>query len=162
MSALWRAAAVRGGIFLAFWLSLIGLSLSALPVGVVAAAAATWASLVLLPAGAQPVRLLPMLTLLPRFFWQSLLAGWDVARRAFAPRLPLRPGFVAYRCAHRRGPFRNTFATISSLLPGTLPCGEDDEHLIFHCLDVGQPVSDQLAVEARALAPLFEESAKDA
>ena len=162
MSALWRAAAVRGGIFLAFWLSLIGLSLSALPVGVVAAAAATWASLVLLPAGAQPVRLLPMLTLLPRFFWQSLLAGWDVARRAFAPRLPLRPGFVAYRCAHRRGHFRNTFATISSLLPGTLPCSEDDEHLIFHCLDVGQPVSDQLAVEERALAPLFEESAKDA
>ncbi|MBL8431566.1 MAG: Na+/H+ antiporter subunit E [Dechloromonas sp.] len=161
MSAMWRTAAVRWGVFLAFWLSLIGLSLSATAVGIVAAAAATWASLALLPPGRQRVRLLPMLALLPRFFWQSLLAGWDVARRAFAPQIPLRPGFVAYRCAHRPGHFRNTFATISSLLPGTLPCGEDEDHLVFHCLDVDQPVYDQLALEERVLAPLFAESAND-
>ena len=152
-----RTALVRWALFLMFWVALIGFSLSALVVGVVAAAGATWASLYLLPPGPQRVRLLPLVALLPRFLWQSLVAGWDVARRAFDPRLPLRPGFVAYRSGHAPGHLRNTFATISSLMPGTLPCGENEGELIFHCLDVAQPVREQLAAEEKALARVLEE-----
>ena len=158
MSFALRTALVRGILFLVFWVALIGFSLSALAVGIVAAAGATWASLYLLPPGPQRVRLLPLVALLPRFLWQSLFAGWDVARRAFAPRLRLRPGFVSFPCAHRPGHLRNTFATISSLLPGTLPCGEDEVSLLFHCLDVDQPVLEQLAAEQRILARVLEES----
>jgi multicomponent Na+:H+ antiporter subunit E len=34
------------------------------------------------------------------------------------------------------------------LLPGTLPCGAaEDDGLAIHCLDVTQPVVEQLAVE---------------
>ena len=157
MSPVVRTALVRWALFLVFWVALIGFSLSALVVGVVAAAGATWASLYLLPPGPQRVRLLPLVALLPRFLWQSLVAGWDVARRAFDPRLPLRPGFVAYRSGYAPGHLRNTFATISSLMPGTLPCGENEGELIFHCLDVGQPVLEQLAAEEKALARVLEE-----
>ena len=106
----------------------------------------------MLPPAPQRVRLGALVLLLPRFLWQSLLAGWDVARRAFDPRLPLRPGFVVFSSSHAPGHLRNTFATISSLMPGTLPCGENEDEIIFHCLDVGQPVLEQLAAEEKVLA----------
>ncbi len=162
MSFALKTALVRWALFLLFWVVLIGFSVSALAVGVVAAAAATLASLHLLPSGPQRVRLGALAALLPRFLWQSLLAGWDVARRAFDPRLPLRPGFVAFRSAHAPGHLRNTFATISSLMPGTLPCGENGDEIIFHCLDVGQPILEQLAAEEKVLARVFDEAPVDA
>lgn len=158
MSPALPTALVRGALFLVFWSALIGLSVSSLIVGIVAAAGATWASLRLLPPGSERVRLLPLVALLPRFLWQSLLAGWEVARYAFAPRLALRPGFVAYPSAHPPGRLRNTFATIASLLPGTLPCGESRGEILFHCLDVEQPILEQLAEEERALAGVLVES----
>ena len=152
MSFVGRTALVRWSIFLMFWAALIGFSFSALLVGVVAAGGATWVSLRLLPPAPQRVRLGALVLLLPRFLWQSLLAGWDVARRAFDPRLPLRPGFVAFSSRHAPGHLRNTFATISSLMPGTLPCGETEDEIIFHCLDTGQPVLEELALEEKVLA----------
>ncbi len=162
MSPVVRTALVRWALFLVFWVALIGFSLSALVVGVVAAGGATWVSLHLLPSGRKRVRLGALAALLPRFLWQSLLAGWDVARRAFDPRLPLRPGFVAYRSGHAPGHLRNTFATISSLMPGTLPCGENGDEIIFHCLDVGQPIVEQLAAEEKMLARVLDEAPGDA
>jgi multicomponent Na+:H+ antiporter subunit E len=42
---------------------------------------------------------------------------------------------------------------MTSLLPGTLPCGPDEEgSLAVHCLDVSQPVVEQLAVEETAFS----------
>jgi multicomponent Na+:H+ antiporter subunit E len=75
----------------------------------------------------------------------------DVARRALDPRLPIRPGFVAYATRLPRGLRRNTFATLTSLLPGTVPAGEQDGHLLYHCLDVEQPIIAELAAEEAAL-----------
>jgi len=34
-----------------------------------------------------------------------------------------------------------------SLMPGTLPSGEDGGGIAIHCLDVAQPVAEQLATE---------------
>jgi multicomponent Na+:H+ antiporter subunit E len=153
-----RAALGRGALFLVFWIALIGVSVPTLAVGAIATAGATWASLYLLPPAAQRVRLGALIALLPRFLWQSLLAGWDVARRAFAPHLRLNPGFVAYPCRHAPGHLRNTFTTITSLLPGTLPCGENEREIVFHCLDIGQPVVEQLVAEEKALARALEDS----
>lgn len=162
MSVVVRTALVRCSILLMFWVALIGFSFSALVVGAVAAGGATWVSLRLLPPTPQRVRLGALVLLLPRFLWQSLLAGWDVARRAFDPRLPLRPGFVAFSSRHAPGHLRNTFATISSLMPGTLPCSENGDEIIFHCLDVGQPIAEQLAAEEKVLARVFDEGPADA
>jgi multicomponent Na+:H+ antiporter subunit E len=87
-----------------------------------------------------------------RFLAQSVAAGWDVARRAFDPRLPLRPGFVVYPVGLPPGPARNVFTTITSLVPGTVPAGDDAGGLLYHCLDVEQPVMAQLAAEEAVLA----------
>jgi multicomponent Na+:H+ antiporter subunit E len=47
---------------------------------------------------------------------------------------------------------RNVFCTITGLLPGTLPSGSDqDGNLVVHCLDVSQPVIEQLAAEEAML-----------
>lgn len=120
--------------------------------GVLAAIAATWASMKLLPPAAGQVRLGTLALLLPRFLWQSLVAGIDVARRAFSPGLPLAPGFVQYRTGLPRGAARNAFEAISSLLPGSVPAGESETHIEYHALDVSQPVAEQLAAEEKAYA----------
>jgi multicomponent Na+:H+ antiporter subunit E len=145
-----RAAIARGAGFLALWVVLIGLDPIDLAVGACAAAAATWTSLRLLPPEAGRVRFAVLVALLPRFLWQSVVAGVDVARRAFHPRVPLQPDFVAYPVNLPRGQARNAFETITSLLPGTVPCDEDAQTIIYHCLDIGQPVVEQLAADERA------------
>lgn len=148
-----RAGTARALLFFALWLVI---DQSAKPAnlffGIVAAAAATWASLHLLPPAAGRVRIFVLLTLLPRFLWQSLVAGVDVARRAFSPGLPLNPGFVDYPTALPRGAARNAFELISSLLPGSVPTAEAEGTIEYHCLDVSQPVVEQLAAEERAFA----------
>jgi multicomponent Na+:H+ antiporter subunit E len=90
--------------------------------------------------------------LLPHFIWQSILAGIDVAKRTFSPELRLHPGFVACPLDLPEGLARNTFATVTSLMPGTMPCGEEDGVLIYHCLDITQPVVEQLWAEEALLA----------
>jgi multicomponent Na+:H+ antiporter subunit E len=161
VSIVLRTSLVRWALLLLFWSALIGLSPAALAVGVVAAGIATRASLQLLPPGPQGVRLGALIVLLPRFLWQSLLAGWQVARLAFSPRLRLSPGFVSFRSAYPPGHLRNTFATIASLMPGTLPCGESETEIVFHCLDVGQPVLAELAEEEAALSGVLARGAAD-
>lgn len=148
-----RAASTRGLLLFGLWM-VLKQSVATLDViiGVLAAVGATCASLYLLPPGAGRVRLLALVALLPRFAWQSLLAGIDIARRAFAPGLPLATGFVDYRTGFPRGQARNNFATITSLMPGSLPAGEGLDTIEFHCLDTGQPVVEQMAEEERLLA----------
>jgi multicomponent Na+:H+ antiporter subunit E len=123
------ALLVRGLGFLALWIVLMGWVPEQLVFGVATAAAAAWASIRLLPSGTLRIRPWALLALVPRFLWQSVVAGVDVARRAFDP----------------------------SLLPGTVPCGDDEGGVIYHCLDIGQPVLEQLSAEearlTRAIAP---------
>lgn len=147
-------AAVRALLYFGVWIIVDQSAKPAnLAFGVVATLAATWVSMRLLPPDAGRVRLGVLVTLLPRFLWQSLVAGIDVARRAFSPRLPLEPGFVDYPVGLPRGSARNAFELISSLLPGSVPTDETDTHIEYHCLDVTQPVVEQLAAEERAYAP---------
>jgi len=148
-----RALAVRALLYFAVW---IVVDQSAKPanlvVGVLASAAATWASLKLLPPASGRVRVGALLLLLPRFLWQSLVAGTDVARRAFALRPRLQPGFVDYPVGLPRGAARNAFELIASLMPGSVPSDETRDTIEFHCLDTSQPVVEQLAAEERAYA----------
>jgi len=147
-----RVAATRAIGFFVLWLTLAGASPADVPVGVVAAALATWASVRLLPAGQWRLRPIVLARLVLRFLYQSIVAGIDVAWRALDPHLPLRPGFVVYQPQLPPGLMRNAFCTITSLLPGTVPAGGDGGHLVYHCLDVDQPVVSQLAAEEIALS----------
>ena len=151
---LWRAALLRGLGFFGFWLLLAKPSAGTWPpagwtdgaVALLAAALATWTSLRLLPPGAGRIRYGALFRLVGRFLWQSLVAGIDVARRVFDPRLPLKPGYLAYPVRLPDGPRRAAFGALTSLMPGTLPVGDDaDGALVYHCLDLDQPVASGLA-----------------
>jgi multicomponent Na+:H+ antiporter subunit E len=143
-----RVAAGRATLFLAFWLMIAGYQPADLPVGLLAAAAATWTSLRLLPAAKIRLRFLSLAAFALHFMRQSAVSGVDVAWRAFNPRLPIRPGFIVYPCRLQSAGSRGAFCALSSLLPGTLPTGSDEDGaLLVHCLDVGQPVAANLAAE---------------
>ncbi|WP_371261347.1 hypothetical protein [Bradyrhizobium sp. WSM1253] len=43
------------------------------------------------------------------------------------------------------------FATLTSLLPGTVPAAEDDAHILYHCLNIENPAVAELAEEEAAL-----------
>ena len=138
--------------FYIFWLILYGVRPAGLPVGVAAAIMATWASRRLLPPGRGILRPIALVRLVLRFPLQSIIAGVDVAWRALDPRMPLQPGFVVYQSRLPSGPMRNAFCTMTGLLPGTLPSGSNENgDLVIHCLDVSQPVIEQLAAEEAEL-----------
>lgn len=139
---------LRALSFLALWVILIGTDLLNVIVGLFAAAAATWASLLLVPAGKGAVPPLAVAVLLARLPWQSLVAGVDVARRALDPRLPLRPGLVTCPTRLPPGPAQDAFRALMSLQPGSMPVtGGSEGEIVVHCLDTSQPVAAQMAAE---------------
>ena len=142
------SAIFRGAGFFCFWLVLTDADTSDLAAGVAAAVAATWASLRLMPVQQWSLRPIKLVKFVLHFLRQSIVAGVDVAQRALDPRLRLRPGFVVYQAHLPPGTARDAFCAIVSLLPGTLPCGPAEGNgLTVHCLDVTQPVVEQLAAE---------------
>jgi multicomponent Na+:H+ antiporter subunit E len=100
-----------------------------------------------------------LVRLAARFLWQSVVAGWDVARRALDPRLPLAPGFVEYPCGFAPGLARNAFASLTSLMPGTVPIADDGKSLRYHCLDVKLPVVESLGKEEALVARVLDRGA---
>ena len=148
--AVFAPVLARGAGFLALWLVLIGLDPKDLLAGVLAAAAACWASFALWPRGGA-ISVLGLVAFLLRFLPQSLLAGVDVARHAFAFRIGLRPGFATYDSAMLRGDRLRAFCAVMSLQPGKLPVSAgDDGEILVHCLDEREPVADQIAADETA------------
>ena len=148
-----REALARAGAFFLLWMVLMqSVKPADLAMGAFATGCATWASLRLFPPVAGELHFGALLRLVPHFVWESVVAGFDVARRAFDPRLPLRPGFVKCPLDFPPGFARNTFATITSLMPGAVPIDGDEEALEYHCLDTSQPVVEQLWQEETLLA----------
>jgi len=146
---------IRFVIFLLLWCVLDGVKPAGLAVGVVAAALATWTSLRLWPRSPLRVRFFPLLSLGRHFIWSSVVAGVEVARCAFRPRLGLRPGLVTCDCGIAPGPTRNLFLSMVSLMPGSVPVADVDGRIVMHCLDVDQPVAAQMADnEARLVRAL--------
>jgi multicomponent Na+:H+ antiporter subunit E len=147
-TALWRGTA-----FFMLWMLLVqSVKPADLAVGLLASAVATWVSLRLLPPSSGSLHLGRLLALMPHFAWESVLAGVDVARRALSPRMALSPGFVTCPLSLPPGFARNTFATITSNLPGSVATGEVRGDLVYHCLDTTAPVVEQLHNEERLLA----------
>jgi len=143
-----RAASLFG-----LWLILTGADRADLAVGALAAVAATWVSLRLLPPSGRRIRLLALVAMALPLAREGIWAGADVARRALDPRLPLRPGFVTYRLKLPPGFARDAFGALASLLPGTVAAGrENGDELQVHCLDTRLPVAAQLATHEAAIA----------
>jgi multicomponent Na+:H+ antiporter subunit E len=148
---LWPIATSRAILFLCLWLVLAGANPGDIPAAAAAIAAATWTSLHLLEPSSSRRSLAAIARLALLFLYHSVVAGIDVAGRALNPRLPLHPGFVAYPTRLPRGVRQNVFTTLTSLLPGTVPAGEENGQIVYHCLDVTQPIAADLAAEEAAL-----------
>lgn len=140
----------RGAGFLAVWLILMGTALQDLPIGIAAAAAATFTSTLLWPEN-EKLSAAGVLRFLFRFIPQSVVAGVDIARRAFARQPALSPGFVTYRTSLPPGMARSASCAVMSLQPGKLPVAADaDGTLYIHCLDLREPVREQIAADEAA------------
>lgn len=138
----------RAALLFVFWLMISGYQPADLPVGVAAAAAATWASLRLMPPGHLRLRPWPLVSFGLNFVVQTARSGTQVAWLALQPSMRLRPGFVRYETRLASAGRQSAFCALSSLMPGTLPTGSDETGaLMIHCLDVEQPVAADLAVE---------------
>lgn len=145
----------RGAVFAALWLGLTGADPDGFWAGLLVVPAVVWLSRQLLPPG-RGLRWGRVLALLPRFLWQSLVGGVDVARRAFDPRLPLRPGWRRVPVSLPDGA-RVALGAELSLMPGTLVAGAEGDALLVHLLDRDQDVDRAVAREAALLARLQED-----
>jgi multicomponent Na+:H+ antiporter subunit E len=151
-----RVAAARAAFFLAFWLMISGWAPADLPVGLAAVVGATWVSLRFLPPLGPGYRLASIASLVVSFLRQSVVSGTDVAWRALSPNLKLEPGLVACPLRLPAGGKRSAFCALSSLMPGTLPTGTDEQGaLLVHCLDMRQPVAANLAAEEQLFIRAF-------
>lgn len=142
------------GLFV-LWLLLAGAGPGDLLVGALAAVLGAWVSLILRPPGAWRFQPRALAAFGLRFLRQSVIAGVDVAWRAFSPDMKLRPGFVVCPVRLPPGPTRSLFCTISSLLPGTVPTGMTEGGLLVHCLDTRLPVAADLAAEEALLCSVL-------
>jgi multicomponent Na+:H+ antiporter subunit E len=155
-SLAWVSAyALRLALLLGVWWILTGSTGDwwfGLPLAVVAAAVSLW----LTPPGRFRLRVLRMPAFAAYFLWQSLLAGWDVARRTLSPALPLHPEIVHLPLTLPPGAPTWWLMLIISLLPGTLSVRlHDDRTLEVHCLDSRLDVPGSVRETEEQIAGLF-------
>ena len=96
---------------------------------------------------------LPRLTFY--FLRLSLLGGWDVARRAFAPSVPVQPALVRFELELEAGFPMVLFTWLVSLTPGTASVTIEGTVLVVHALDVRLAVEERLRELERHVAALF-------
>jgi len=141
-------------IYFIVWMVIAGGEAEDVLPGLGAAALAAWASVRLMPPDpvGGSVRWMAAIRLFAHFVRVSLLAGVDVARRTLAPRMRLAPGYVHYPTNLPACDARSLFQAMTSQMPGTVPSGTETSGAIaYHCLDVSQPVAEQLAEEEARL-----------
>ncbi|MGM0593086.1 MAG: Na+/H+ antiporter subunit E [Pseudomonadota bacterium] len=98
-------------------------------------------------------RVVGLLRFVPFFIYNSLLGGWDVARRALHPRLPLAPRTLRYPMRLPPGWPRVIFLNTISLMPGTLAVKMEGAVATIHLLDgSGDPLPALRRVERRVAA----------
>lgn len=110
---------------------------------------AVWLSrtLKLVPWVIRPARLPALLAL---FFRELFGGGWDVARRALHPGMPLDPAWVHYPLTTADEDVRLLLSGIIGLMPGTLATAVDGDCLTMHVLDREMPWETNIArLEAR-------------
>ncbi len=147
--------ALRALAFFAVWLAVAGWRPKDALVGAAAALAAGAVSRIFYPRLGFRIGPGALARLAFNFFKGSIVAGFDVSRRALAPDMRLKPGFVAVPLEIPPGPAQSAFSALSSLQPGTLPTGAEGDQLIVHALDVTQPVVETMLADERLFIRAF-------
>jgi multicomponent Na+:H+ antiporter subunit E len=104
---------------------------------------ATLTSMYVVPRGFWSLRPAACLRFIPYFLSHSLRGGWDVAKRAFLPSMPLSPGIIEFNTDTTESQ-KAMFAWSISLLPGTATIAINEHSLIVHVLDQSLDVESSL------------------
>jgi multicomponent Na+:H+ antiporter subunit E len=157
---------LRVVLLAAFWFCLNGTELKSWAVGAPTVLAAAWISLRLLPSTSWRVGLPAAAYFVGYFMRESLQGGWDVARRALSPDLPLSPGILCFAVRLPVGTARWFFCHTISLLPGTAVVAIERDRLRVHVLQLTPHVEGRLRDLEERVARLFclklQEAAKGA
>lgn len=148
-------ALARLAFFAMLWWLLNGGDAHSWWIGVPVAVAATGLSLRLRSERCWYWRLAGVLPMGWFFLRQSVRSGFDVARLAMHPGLPLNPGVLRFRTRLPKGTPLLFFAGVINLLPGTLVLEFETEELRIHVLDTGHDVEAQLRRLEQRVAALF-------
>ena len=137
------------------WLGLCGPSLESWYVGAPAVLAAAWTATRFPASRPLGLRWSGLIPFAFHFLRESVVGGWDVARRVLAPEMRIAPGHVAYRTSLPVGPARHLMLSTISLLPGTLSAGIEGDCIDVHAIDISDnPDADLRRLEQR-VAGLF-------
>ncbi|GAB6191404.1 Na+/H+ antiporter subunit E [Desulfocastanea catecholica] len=150
-----RAVLFRLVLYTVLWW---GLSEGRLPnilpaLGVIALT--TGVSFYCIPPGRWNIRVTELPGFLLFFLVQTFLAGMDVARRAFHPRLPLAPKVITYTLQLPRQSAKIFFVWTVSLLPGTASISLKGNQVLIHVLDKHQAQQEKLQSIEERIAYLF-------
>lgn len=102
--------------------------------GVPLALLAVWTS-ILAKVHVGPVHLQYLLAFLGFFFTELFSGGWDVARRAWHPQLPIAPRWLRYEMTSEQPRVHLLLSAMVGLLPGTFASHYQDQTLFIHALD---------------------------
>lgn len=146
----------RTALFALLWLIISEGHAADWPLALAGIAAATAASLWLLPAASLP-RWSPagLVRFLAYFIRQSLAGGIQVAWLALQPRPTLQPALIELPLTLPPGLPRLLFTGALSLMPGTLGVRLRGDRLLVHVLDRRQPLPAQAAALAERVAGIF-------
>lgn len=150
-----RALLQRCALFaLVWWLAVEGRQ-DAWGMGLVAAAAAAGASLVLLPPGQNRISAAALFRFLGFFLWQSAQSGVQVAAIALRRRLDLRPAAIELSLGLPPGFPRVLMVGVLGMMPGTVSTNLAGDRLRVHVLDERLPAAAGAAALEAHLVRLF-------
>lgn len=152
-----RTILIRSVLFGLLWLVIADGRIDEPLLVVLIVAASVGSSLWLWSPGRSGLRWMRIIWFAPYFVRQSVLGGWDVARRALAPSLPVTPGFVDLPLRLQSFEARVVLTWIVSLLPGTASVRLTDDRLLVHALDTGSPNEARLTELERRVGRIFGE-----
>ena len=150
-----RAILTRGAAFALLWWALAEGRGDGWVLGALAAAAAAWASVVLLPPGGPRIRLAGLSGFAAFFVWTSIRGAVQVARMAMIGRRALEPGTLELPVRLPHGGPRTLLVCALGLMPGTVGIDLAGDTMRLHVLDVRQPLAAELRALEAAIARLF-------
>lgn len=138
-----------------FWWILTGHDYQSWFVGVPAVLLSLWVRMHMTQSESWCVDVFKIFPFLLYFLIQSVSSGVDVIKRAFHPKLPLKPAFIRYPLKLKTDVSRVFFANVISLLPGTFSANFTDDTVEVHVLDESLPNERNLQALEVKIAEVF-------
>ncbi len=151
----WVTLVLRALLLWLAWWALTDGDASGLLFGAIVSLLVSGLSVPLFPPSSHVIRLHALPGFVLFFIHRSLLAAIDVSRRLLSPSLPITPGYLRAPLTLPEGVPRWLLANTLSLLPGTLSVTLDGDEIELHCLDLTQPVREELEQTQQHVAALF-------